>query len=125
MSRSVFESSRRGARNDLSSLGVALVRAVLKELDSWKPIGAFHATWLEETNPSALQAFLVAEQFYRRSAWDSAMSYYGRAIDADSTFALAHHHAGLVVAWRRSTGDSLSHAYLADRRALQSPAAAT
>jgi tetratricopeptide (TPR) repeat protein len=54
----------------------------------------------------------VAEQFYRRSAWDSAMAYYGRAIEADSTFALAHHHAGLVVAWRRSTGDSLSHAYL-------------
>jgi len=40
------------------------------------------------------------------------MAYYGRAIDADSTFALAHHHAGLVVAWRRSTADSISHAYL-------------
>src|SRR5262249_45419940 len=34
------------------------------------------------------------------------------AIDADSTFALAQYHAGLVVAWQRSNLDSVSHAYL-------------
>ncbi len=103
---------RKGAKNNLTALGSALSKDILKELDKWKPLGAFHTTWLEETNPSALQAFLIAEQFYRRSAWDSAMSYYTRAIDADSTFALAHHHAGLVVAWRRSTADSISREYL-------------
>jgi eukaryotic-like serine/threonine-protein kinase len=103
---------QRGAKRDVAGLGTALRRAVLKELDKWKSIGAFSATWLDETNPTALQAFLIAEQFYRRSAWDSAMAYYERAIESDSTFALAHHHAGLVMAWRRSTDDSLSRAYL-------------
>jgi serine/threonine-protein kinase len=103
---------QRGAKSNLSALGAALVRKVLKELDRWKALGAFKSTWIEETNPSALQAFLVAEQFYRHSAWDSAMAYYARAIESDSTFALAHYHAALVVAWRRSTDDSLSRAYL-------------
>ena len=104
--------SRRGAKNNLSALGSTLAKDVLNELNKLKPLGAFRATWLEEANPSALQAFLIGEQFYRRSAWDSAMAYYRRAIDADSTFALAHHHAGLVVGWRRSADDSISHAYL-------------
>src|SRR5262249_30496944 len=60
----------------------------------------------------ALQAFLVGEQFYRRSAWDSAMVYYTRALGADSAFALAHHHAGLALSWLRNTGDSTVRAYL-------------
>jgi tetratricopeptide (TPR) repeat protein len=102
----------KGDTSDMKGLGTALVRGVRKELNGVKPIAAFRNTWLDEANPSALQAFLIAEQFYRRSAWDSAMAYYSRAIDADSAFALAHHHAGLVVGWRRSTQDSISHAYL-------------
>ena len=101
-----------GSSRDLPKLGSLLVNGLLKELNKWKPVGSFRTTWLEETNPTALQAFLVAEQFYRRSAWDSATSYYERALEADSTFALAYRHAGLVVGWRRSTADSVSRAYL-------------
>ena len=85
---------------------------MLKELNNWKPVAAFRTSWIEETNLPALQAFLIAEQFYRRSAWDSAMAYYARAIDADSAFALANRHAGLVVGWRRSNTDSISRAFL-------------
>src|SRR5262249_46883520 len=83
---------QRGSKNNLPALGGTLVRALLKELANLRPIAAFRATWIEEANPSALQAFLVGEQFYRHSAWDSAMAYYTRAIEADSTFALAHRH---------------------------------
>ena len=101
-----------GASQDLPRLGSQLVGGLLKELNKWKPVGSFRTTWLEETSPSALQAFLVAEQYYRRSAWDSATAYYERAIEADSSFALAYRHAGLVVGWRRSTNDSISRAYL-------------
>src|SRR5262245_7201530 len=105
---------QRGSRNDLVALGSALRRAVLRELANWHPIAAFRSTWIEEVNPSALQAFLVGEQFYRHSAWDSAMAYYTRAIEADSTFALAHRHAGLVWEWQHGTADvdSIGRAYL-------------
>jgi serine/threonine-protein kinase len=101
-----------GPKEELPRLANGLARALLKELNRWKPLGAHPTTWLEETTLPALQAFLVGEQFYRRSAWDSATAYYERAIDADTSFALAYRHAGLVVGWRRSTADSLSRAYL-------------
>ncbi len=104
--------ARSGPREKLPPLANDLARALLKELNKWKRLGAFPTTWLEGTSLPALQAFLVGEQFYRRSAWDSAMAYYERAIDADSGFALAYRHAGLVVGWRRSTDDSISQSYL-------------
>jgi serine/threonine-protein kinase len=104
--------SRRGSKSDLPALGTALRKDVLSELSKLRPIGAFRTTWLDEANPTALQAFLIAEQFFRRSDLDSAIAYYGRAIDADSTFALAYYHAGLVVGWRRSEGDSVAQRYL-------------
>ncbi|MEP6690213.1 MAG: serine/threonine-protein kinase [Gemmatimonadaceae bacterium] len=104
--------ARSGAKENLPRLAADLTRALLKELNKWKPLGAFPTTWLEGTSLPALQAFLVGEQFYRRSAWDSALAYYERAIDADSDFALAYRHAGLVVGWRRGSNDSTSLAYL-------------
>ncbi len=103
---------RSGPKEKLPPLANDLARALLKELNKWRPLGAFPTTWLDGTTLPALQAFLVGEQFYRRSAWDSAMAYYERAIDADSGFALAYRHAGLVVGWRRSADDSISRSYL-------------
>jgi eukaryotic-like serine/threonine-protein kinase len=104
--------SWKGAKDDVKGLGTALMKGVRNELNRVKPIAAFRNTWLDEANPSALQAFLIGEQFYRRSAWDSAMAYYSRAIDADSVFALAHYRAGLALGWLRNTNDSTSRAYL-------------
>lgn len=104
--------ARSGAKENLPRLAADLTRALLKELNKWKPLGAFPTTWLEGTSLPGLQAFLIGEQYYRRSAWDSALAYYERAIDADSDFALAYRHAGLVIGWRRGTNDSTSLAYL-------------
>ncbi len=109
--------ARRGAKEDYLRIANTVVRGLLAEFNRHKALGAFKTTWIENTSLPALQAFLVGEQFFRRSAWDSASAYYERAIEADSTFALAYRHAGLVVGWRRSADDSLSRAYL--RRAGQ------
>ncbi|MFI5229643.1 MAG: protein kinase [Gemmatimonadales bacterium] len=105
---------RIGPRQNLPRLDDALAKDLLNELNRLRPLGALArpATWLEGTSLPALQAFLVGEQFYRRSAWDSAMAYYQRALDSDSSFALAYRHAGLVLGWVRGTDDSLSRAYL-------------
>jgi serine/threonine-protein kinase len=104
--------TKTGAKDQFNKIVATLAVDLRKELGKLKPIGSFSTTWLEETNPTALRAFLVGEQFFRRSAWDSATAYYQRALDADTSFALAYRHAGLVVAWRRSTNDSISRAYL-------------
>jgi serine/threonine-protein kinase len=42
-----------------------------------------------------LRSFLRGEQFFRHTAWDSAMAYYGRAVALDSGFAIG---------WRRMNG---------------------
>ncbi len=104
---------RRGSKQDLPRLANELVKDLRGELNKVKPLAAFRSTWLEETTLPALEAFLAGEQFYRRSAWDSATAYYRRAIESDSTFALAYRHAGLALSWVRSVNDSLSRAYLA------------
>ncbi len=104
---------RKGPADDWQHIASALLKDLQSELNTLKPIAAFRSTWLEETTGPALEAFLIGEQFYRRSAWDSATAYYRRAIDSDSALALASRHAGLAFGWLRGTNDSVARAYLA------------
>jgi serine/threonine-protein kinase len=59
------------------------------------PIKGFRGSGLP-----VLKAFLQGEQQYRRSEWDSALVYYQRAIELDSTFAPALRRASTTLAWR-------------------------
>jgi hypothetical protein len=104
---------RMGPGDDPRHIVSELVKDLRSELSTLKPLAAFRATWLEETTAPALEAFLIGEQFYRQSAWDSAAAYYLRAIGSDSALALASRHAGLAFGWLRGTNDSLARAYLA------------
>ena len=47
----------------------------------------------------ALKAWLEGEAFYRRGNFDAAIPAYERAIEADSTFALAYHQLHLSYGW--------------------------
>jgi serine/threonine-protein kinase len=104
---------RNGPGDDLRGTVGDLLKDLRNELSTIKPVAAFRSTWLEETTPPALEAFLIGEQFYRQSAWDSAAAYYRRALDSDSSLTLADRHAGLALGWLRGANDSLSRAYLA------------
>lgn len=53
----------------------------------------------------ALKEFLQGEQYYRRSAWDSAAKHYERAASIDSSFVLPLHRLTLVYGWRGSLTD--------------------
>jgi serine/threonine-protein kinase len=104
---------RNGRADEVQHIANDLLKDLRGELSALKPLAAFRSTWLEETTAPALEAFLIGEQFYRRSAWDSAAAYYRRAIESDSALALASRHAGLAFGWLRGTSDSLARAYLA------------
>jgi tetratricopeptide (TPR) repeat protein len=52
---------------------------------------------------------LDGERFYRRLAWDSALTAYTRAVEADSTFALAHLRRAEVYGWTGGYGSKQSH----------------
>ena len=85
--------------------------ALLRELERTRPIGAGRLASLGSPSLLALKAFLQGEQFLRRSAWDSAIASYERAVTHDPEFALAYNRLSLAMGWVRSGTDSLSRAY--------------
>ena len=98
-----------GARMDrlVDSLTVALLR----ELGRTHPVGAVRLAGIGSSSLPAMKAFLQGEQYHRRTAWDSALTNYERAIALDSTFALALHRAANVRGWVSGIGDSISVNY--------------
>ncbi|HWO88953.1 MAG TPA: tetratricopeptide repeat protein, partial [Gemmatimonadales bacterium] len=85
---------------------------LLNELSRTRAIGAVRRAMFGTASLPALKAYLIGEQHYRRSEWDSAIASYQRAISLDSTFALPHYRAGIVLGWQTGSGDSLSQVYL-------------
>ena len=75
----------------------------LRVLSSGRAIGSVRRTSIASKSLPALKAFLQAEQFYRRGLWDSALTRYDQAIEADSTFALALTRMALVLGWHPPT----------------------
>jgi serine/threonine-protein kinase len=104
-----FEFRELGASMD--RLADSLTVALLRELGRARPIGAVPATALRSTSLPALKAFLQGEQFFRRTAWDSALASYRRAVTIDSGLALAWRRMSQVVGWQVIAGDSLSEVY--------------
>ncbi|MEJ7809642.1 MAG: serine/threonine-protein kinase [Gemmatimonadaceae bacterium] len=92
----------------LDVLADAVTVQLLTALGQQRAVAAFRGTTLGSSSLPALKAFLQGEQSYRRTAWDSAITYYERAVSLDSTFALALRRYGLAVSWQRAGADSLS-----------------
>lgn len=74
------------------------------------------AAALTTTSLPALQAFLQGEKEFRAGRLDAAAQAYGRAVDEDSTFALALYRLSTVLDWggltldRRNPGDVVHQA---------------
>jgi tetratricopeptide (TPR) repeat protein len=47
----------------------------------------------------AVRAYMQGEQFYRQARWDSAIASFTRAVEIDSTFALANFRLALSIGW--------------------------
>ena len=71
------------------------------------------------TSLPALKEYLQGEQFFRRSAWDSAAAHYERSVTLDSTFVLSLYRLTNVYGWRATLADPRveEQAELAARRA--------
>jgi tetratricopeptide (TPR) repeat protein len=77
------------------------------------------------TTPSldALLAYIEGERAYRRGSWDAALGAYERALEHDSTFALAHLRAAQVLGWSESGSPVIRrHQDAAERFADRLPA---
>jgi tetratricopeptide (TPR) repeat protein len=87
-------------------LSLALLRDVWR---SKEPIPNLRVASLTTDSIQALRSYLEGERFYRRLAWDSALGAYTRAVEADSTFALAHLRRAEVYGWTGGYGSKQSH----------------
>jgi serine/threonine-protein kinase len=85
----------------VDELSLALVREIWR---SKEPVPSLRLGALTTTSPAAMREYLVGEQRYRRSQWDSASAAFLRAIDQDSTFALAHFRLAQTIGWSGGLG---------------------
>ena len=86
-------------------LSVALLRDVWR---SREPLPSLDLGSLTTDSIAALRAYLQGERYYRRFALDSALAQYTRAVEVDSTFALAHLRRALVFGWTGGYGSPAS-----------------
>ena len=100
-----------GAAERVVQLGDSVTVVLLQGLGKIRTIGATTYGSLGSRSPPALKEFLVAEQFYRRSEWDSAQNHYQRATALDTTFALGWNRLGKIAGWQSTFQDSLEGVY--------------
>jgi eukaryotic-like serine/threonine-protein kinase len=86
----------------IDSTALALLRALGRQ----RPMGAVRQAAFGGASLPALKEFLRGEQFYRQSAWDSALAHYEAATTQDSTFALAFRRMRLSLTWSPPTAHS-------------------
>ena len=99
---------RRDALANMDRLSDSLTISLLRELGKTRALSGAQMSSVGTTSLSALKAFLQGEQYFRKSAWDSALASYDRAIEQDSTFSIALVRDGLVHGWLGGTNDSLA-----------------
>jgi serine/threonine-protein kinase len=119
--RTVAEFERKDIPGRMDRLSDSLALAVLQELGRSRRIDMAHATFSPTASLAALKAYLQGEQFYRVARWDSAQVHFERAIDLDTTFALAYHRLGAVRRFRDAKFPPDSVAYELMRKTSHFP----
>jgi tetratricopeptide (TPR) repeat protein len=105
------EAEVRGPADQLARLADSLALRLLAELGEVRPLSATRSAGVGSRSLPAIRAFLRGEQWFRRTAWDSARTSYERAVELDSAFALAYWRLGATRGWQVSSEDSLARAY--------------
>jgi serine/threonine-protein kinase len=95
----IAEFSFRDLADRVDRLADSLALRIMVELSQRRPLGVWRLASLGASSPAALKEFLRGEQHYRRFELDSASHYYERAIELDSTFALAHNRRAYALGW--------------------------
>jgi serine/threonine protein kinase/tetratricopeptide (TPR) repeat protein len=83
----------------IDRLADSLAVGVIGDLSRDRHLAGWRLRSLGSSSPPALRAFLRGEQFYRSFDMDSAQVYYGRAIELDSSFALAYSRRSWALGW--------------------------
>ncbi len=98
--RSLAEIERRDVPARIDRLTDSLTIDVLRALGRSRNIDVARATSAPTRSLPALKAYLQGEQFFRAAMWDSAQTWFERALTLDTAFALAYHRVAAVRLWR-------------------------
>ncbi|UCC73838.1 MAG: hypothetical protein JSV86_04560 [Gemmatimonadota bacterium] len=85
----------------VDDLGVSLLREIWL---AHEPLPNLRVSGITTSNVDAIRAYLKGQHYYRRSEWDSAFVAFQEAVEADSTFALAHYRLGQTYGWNVKLG---------------------
>ena len=99
----------------VDELAVEVLRIVLQRGEEELP--EIDLANLTSRSPEALRAFLEGEVHYRHFDLIAARDAYIRALEADSTLALAHHRLYRIYGWRKTLNSTLAHQH--GQRAVQ------
>ncbi|HEX2251399.1 MAG TPA: serine/threonine-protein kinase [Gemmatimonadales bacterium] len=121
LGRAQVDASADSVLGAVDRLSLALLRDVWR---SKEPIPNLRLASLTTASLDALRSYLEGERLYRKLAMDSALASYTRAVEADSTFALAHLRRAQVFGWTGGYGnrESQDAVALATRFADRLPA---
>jgi tetratricopeptide (TPR) repeat protein len=95
--RRVGELDVRGAVAQMDHLVDSLAFGLMRELARTRSIDLAQPASLGAHSLPALKAYLLADQHYRRAAWDSAQVYAAQAVKLDPSFALANRRLAQVI----------------------------
>jgi serine/threonine-protein kinase len=101
----LFEIERVDHADRIDRLGDSVTVDVLRDLGRTAPGARIRLVSAGTRSLPALKAFLRGEQFFRRFSLDSAIGEYERAVEFDSTYALALNRLGLVHGWTNEASD--------------------
>jgi class 3 adenylate cyclase/tetratricopeptide (TPR) repeat protein len=112
--RSLGRTQIQGVPDSVYQLVDRLSIGVLETVLAGKPeaLPQVNLARVTTTSLPALKAYLEGEALYRRSDFDAAIPVFQRAVEADSTFALAHYRLSLSYGWSQTIASDLSTYYL-------------
>ncbi len=97
--RSIAQFDLRDRADRVDRLADSVAVGVISNLSRDRRLAGWQLRSLGSSSPAALRAFLRGEHFYRGFDMDSAEWYYGRAIELDSSFALAYSRRSWALGW--------------------------
>jgi serine/threonine-protein kinase len=83
----------------MDRLGDSLTVEILQQAGQTSEPGTGRLSSLGAASLPALKAYLQGEHYLRQASWDSALSWYSAAVQADSAFALALWRTQMAMAW--------------------------
>ncbi|MCC6318090.1 MAG: protein kinase [Gemmatimonadaceae bacterium] len=102
--RALREFDFRVAESAMDRAADSIAVGVLSALRGTRGVSASPRGSIGSSTLSAVRAYLIGEQFYRRGAWDSAATAFQAAIQADSQFGPAMRRLSNALEWRRVAG---------------------